>query len=71
MKEKYVATYLNPEAWNDARRYDYKYKDFTLPANAALPTFIRRVAYTQGERSKNGKNVPSAEPLSTKLWWDK
>ncbi len=30
-REKYVATYLNPEAWNDARRFDYQYKDFTLP----------------------------------------
>ncbi|RYZ45237.1 MAG: SusD/RagB family nutrient-binding outer membrane lipoprotein, partial [Sphingobacteriales bacterium] len=38
MKEKYVATYLNPEAWNDARRYDYAYKNFTLPQNAVLST---------------------------------
>src|SRR5690606_38131532 len=40
MREKDVATYLNPEAWNDARRYDYKYKDFGMPLNAVLPTFI-------------------------------
>ena len=53
-QEKYIITYLNPEAWNDARRYDYKYKNFTLPANAALPEFIRRVAYPVGETSKNG-----------------
>jgi hypothetical protein len=58
-KEKYVALYLNPEAWNDARRFDYQYKDFTMPQNAVLPTFIRRLAYTTGERSKNGKNVPA------------
>lgn len=71
-KEKYVATYLNPEAWNDARRFDYKYKGFTLPLNAALGTsFIRRVAYPNGEISKNGKNVPADVPLSTPLWWDK
>lgn len=70
-KEKYVATYLNPEAWNDARRYDYKYKGFTLPMNAALPTFIRRVAYPSGEVTKNGANVPAEVPLSTTLWWDK
>lgn len=69
-KEKYIATYLNPEAWNDARRYDYKYKDFTLPANAALTDFIRRLDYTQGERSKNGANVPADVPRTTKLWWD-
>ncbi|RCR69977.1 SusD/RagB family nutrient-binding outer membrane lipoprotein [Larkinella punicea] len=70
-KEKYVATYLNPEAWNDARRYDYKYKGFRLPLNAALPTFIRRAAYPNGENSKNGANVPDEVPLSTPLWWDK
>lgn len=70
-KEKYVVTYLNPEAWNDARRYDYKYKGFTLPLNAALPTFIRRAAYPNGELSKNGANVPAEVALSTPLWWDK
>ena len=70
-KEKYVATYLNPEAWNDARRFDYKYKGFTLPVNAALPTFIRRVAYPNGETTKNGANVPAEVPLTTPLWWDK
>ena len=71
MREKYVATYLNPEAWVDARRYDYAYKDFTLPQNAVLTTFIRRVAYTVGERSKNGKNIPNVGSLADKLWWDK
>ncbi|WP_420148880.1 SusD/RagB family nutrient-binding outer membrane lipoprotein [Spirosoma sp.] len=71
-KEKYVATYLNPEAWNDARRYDYKYKGFTLPLNAALGTaFIRRAAYPNGETTKNGNNVPADVALSTPLWWDK
>ena len=70
LKEKYVATYLNPEAWNDARRYDYKYKDFALPVNAALTDYIRRLDYTQGERSKNGANVPADVPRTTKLWWD-
>lgn len=70
LKEKYVATYLNPEAWNDARRYDYKYKDFTLPVGAVLPDFIRRLDYPQGERSKNGANVPADVPRNTKLWWD-
>ncbi|KLT66699.1 SusD/RagB family nutrient-binding outer membrane lipoprotein [Pedobacter sp. BMA] len=69
-KEKYIATYLNPEAWNDARRFDYKYKDFGMPANAALPTFIRRLDYPQGEKSKNSSNVPVEVPRTTKLWWD-
>ena len=70
-QEKYITTYLNPEAWNDVRRHDYKYKDFTLPVNALLPTFIRRVAYPDGEKSKNGANVPTNGALSEPLWWDK
>ncbi|MGF7037696.1 SusD/RagB family nutrient-binding outer membrane lipoprotein [Mucilaginibacter lappiensis] len=70
-KEKYIATYLNPEAWNDARRFDYKYKNFSLPVNAVLSSFIRRVDYTVGERSKNGTNVPKIGSLLDRLWWDK
>lgn len=68
-KEKYVAMFLHPEAWVDARRYDYKFKDFTLPLNAALNEFIRRSAYPVVETSRNGSNVPSAT-LATRLWWD-
>lgn len=69
-REKYIATYLNPEAWNDARRFDYKYKDFTLPVNKVLDDYIRRLDYPQGERSKNGANVPADVVRTTKLWWD-
>ncbi|MEJ7692856.1 SusD/RagB family nutrient-binding outer membrane lipoprotein [Daejeonella sp.] len=69
-KEKYIATYLNPEAWNDARRHNYGYKDFGLPLNAVLPTFIRRLDYPIGERSKNGTNVPAGSLRTARLWWD-
>ncbi len=69
-KEKYVVTYLNPEAWNDARRYDYQYANFGLPVNAALSNFIRRVTYPVGETSKNGGNVPPEVSMDTPLWWD-
>jgi hypothetical protein len=69
-KEKYIATYLSPEAWVDARRYDYQYKDFTLPANAAIPEFIRRVDYVDAEKSENGINVPQITSLADHLWWD-
>lgn len=69
-KEKYIAMFLNPEAWTDARRYDYKYKDFTLPTNALLSTFIRRVGYPSTEESRNAENVPSISGLDQKLWWD-
>ncbi|MCC6286966.1 MAG: SusD/RagB family nutrient-binding outer membrane lipoprotein [Chitinophagaceae bacterium] len=69
-KEKYVAMMLNPEAWVDARRFDYQYKDFQLPLNAALSTFIRRLAYPDVEVSRNGPNVPATGGLDEKLWWD-
>ena len=70
MKEKYVAMFLNPEAWTDLRRMDYQYTDFKMPQNAVLPTFIRRVAYPTSEITKNSGNVPAVGALSDKLWWD-
>lgn len=69
-KEKYVVTYLNPEAWNDARRHNYGYKNFGMPLNAVLPTFIRRLDFPLGERSKNGSNVPTNPLRTARLWWD-
>jgi hypothetical protein len=70
-KEKYVAMFLQPESWTDARRYDYKYKDFTLPQGALLPTFIRRVNYPTTELSRNASNVPNVVSLTEKLYFDK
>lgn len=70
-KEKYKALFLNPETWNDARRFNYAYKDFALPANAVLSTFIRRLDYPTVETSRNGANVPAITGLDQKLWWDK
>jgi hypothetical protein len=69
-KEKYVAMFLHPEAWTDARRYDYKYKDFSLPLNAVLPNFVRRMGYPSSEQDRNGANVPNVGSLADKLWWD-
>jgi hypothetical protein len=70
-KEKYVAMFLNPEAWVDARRFDYQYKDFDLPEGAALSTFIRRLAYPTVEISRNGANVPGISGLDERLSFDK
>ncbi|MET3114454.1 hypothetical protein AAKU52_002188 [Pedobacter sp. CG_S7] len=70
-KEKYAATYLSEDAWNDVRRNDYQYKDFKMPEGAVITGFIRRVAYPSAERSKNGVNVPAEVSLDTPLWWDK
>ncbi|HEU0111694.1 MAG TPA: SusD/RagB family nutrient-binding outer membrane lipoprotein [Flavisolibacter sp.] len=69
-KEKYIALFLHPEAWTDARRYDYQYADFDLPQNALLTTFIRRVGYPSTETDRNGENVPVVNSLADRLWWD-
>jgi len=72
-KEKWVALFLNPETWVDARRYNYQYTDFTLPANLNSQLngqFIRRLAYPDSEVSRNGSNVPDVTLLD-KIFWDK
>ncbi|HWJ25957.1 MAG TPA: SusD/RagB family nutrient-binding outer membrane lipoprotein [Flavisolibacter sp.] len=69
LKEKYVAIFLSPVTWDDMRRNDYNYKNFTLPLNVVTNTFIRRMNYPVNEISTNGKNVPSVV-VTDKLWWD-
>ena len=69
MEEKYVACFLNPVTWDDMRRTDYNYKDFSLPVNAVLSTFIRRLNYPADEISTNGGNIPTVQ-LTDHLWWD-
>ncbi|QDH81621.1 SusD/RagB family nutrient-binding outer membrane lipoprotein [Echinicola soli] len=71
-KEKWVAMFLHPETWNDARRFDYAYKDMTTPANLNTGLngqFIRRLAYPDSEVSRNGQNVPSVTLLD-RIFWD-
>lgn len=76
-REKYKVMFLNPEAWVDARRYDYQYAGFTLPANAVISTFIRRLDYPDTEYTRNRANIPSEivseQPtarLDNRIWWD-
>lgn len=70
MREKYVVMFLNPESWVDARRYDYQYQDFTLPQNANLNEFIRRVQYPSTELTRNSANTPQVS-LTDRIFWDK
>lgn len=72
MKEKYIAMYLHPEAWVDARRYDYQYENMTVPANLNPNLggqFIRRLSYPDSETTRNGANVPPIS-LTDRIWWD-
>ncbi|MEW2922487.1 SusD/RagB family nutrient-binding outer membrane lipoprotein [Muricauda sp. ANG21] len=71
-KEKWVALFLHPEAWNDARRYDYQYDNMDLPTNLNPDLngqFIRRLAYPDNEISRNGSNVPDVTLLD-RIFWD-
>jgi hypothetical protein len=69
-REKYKANFLSPETWSDMRRFDYQYKDFQLPLNAALTVFVRRLVYPRVETSRNSANVPQVSGTDEKLWWD-
>jgi hypothetical protein len=72
MKEKYVAMLLNPEAWNDARRFDYQYVGFELPANQNPELngqMLRRVRYPDSEFQRNALKVPQKTMLD-RIFWD-
>ncbi len=72
MKEKYIALFLHPETWNDARRFDFQYEDFTIPANLNPDlngNFARRFVYPDSETTRNGLNVPEVTQL-TPIFWD-
>ena len=71
-KEKWIALFLHPESWNDARRYDYQYVNMTLPANLTPDLngqFVRRMPYPDNEVSRNGANVPQVTLLD-RIFWD-
>ena len=69
-EEKYKITLLQYEAYNDARRFDFAYTGFQLPANALLDEPPRRLDYPSVEVSRNGANVPEITGLLDRLWWD-
>lgn len=69
-KEKYKALFLSPVSWDDARRYDYQYKDFELPLNVVTSTFIRRLVYPTVETGRNAANTPAVSDVTEQLWWD-
>ena len=70
-REKYKIMFLNPEAWVDARRFDYAYEDFDMPANALLSDYIRRLDYPDTEYSRNQANIPAnGDALTARIFWD-
>lgn len=78
MKEKYVAMFLIPEAWNDARRFDYGYEGFQIPANHNPDLggqHLRLVRYPDSERQRNAAQIPDRgapdpDQLLGRIFWD-
>jgi hypothetical protein len=63
--------YPHPEAWVDARRYDYGYEGMEIPANLNPQLngqFIRRLVYPDSETQRN-ENVPEVTLLD-RIFWD-
>ncbi len=76
LREKFIALYLNPEAWVDVRRYDYNaslFRGMALPVNqdpAMGGQYIRRSQYPLEELTRNPNVNAEEKPLTEKLWWD-
>lgn len=76
MKEKYKALFLNPEAFNDLRRYNF---DNTIFRNLELPEdhnsvlngqWIQRAVYPSSEFSRNEDQVRQVEkPIDQPMWF--
>jgi hypothetical protein len=85
MRQKYIATFLSPEAWVDMRRYDYStdvYRGFTPPTNVNIQLmgqYPRRflpgsqeVLYNiNNAYSELGGIIPDAQWITSPMWWDK
>ena len=77
LKEKYIALFLNPEAWVDLRRYDYSdqvFRGFALPENhnpQLNGQFIQRAVYPFDELSRNSAAVEAnTQELTADMWRD-
>lgn len=71
--EKYFATYLTHEPWNDYRRTGYP--ELEIVEEAALPGIPQRIRTPGSELSNNAANVAATgiptglEGMMTRVWW--
>lgn len=74
MKEKYIATYLNPETWVDMRRHNYDaniYHAFVEPDINDRNVPGQRAEYPSFELDRNGDNAQDhIRDFTTKMWRD-
>lgn len=78
MRQKFIALFLNPETFNDYRRYDFSvnaFKGLAIPVNTDPINegkWIRRFVYSTNERGSNAANYSANfKPMVTPVWWDK
>lgn len=78
MREKYIATFLNPEAFVDLRRYDFDPAVFIgleLPYNhneILAGQWVRRAQYPSTEQTRNGDEIGLVvKEISDGVWWDR
>ncbi|MGP1990420.1 SusD/RagB family nutrient-binding outer membrane lipoprotein [Zobellia laminariae] len=78
MREKFIATFLNPESFVDLRRYDFDPNVFVgleLPVghNEVLNgQWVRRAQYPTSEQTRNGEQVEAVtKGIGDPVWWDR
>lgn len=78
MREKYIATFLNPESFVDLRRYDFDPDVFVgleLPFNhneILNGQWVRRAQYPTSEQTRNGEEVEKVtQGIGEGVWWDR
>jgi hypothetical protein len=69
MTQKYIAMFLDVEAFNDWRRTGIPAL-LPNPGNVTGDVIPRRLPYPQSERLFNGANCPCASAITTRVWWD-
>jgi hypothetical protein len=69
MTQKYIAMYLDVEAFNDWRRTGIPQLT-PNPGNLTGDVIPRRLPYPQSERLFNGANCPSSLTITSRVWWD-
>jgi hypothetical protein len=74
MKEKYIALELNPEIWNDMRRYNFDnkvFKFFVEPDYKGRNIPAQRAVYPTSESSRNATNyTENYKAFTVKMWKD-
>jgi hypothetical protein len=74
MTQKHIALLLNPEAWNDMRRYSFSsdvFKNFVVPEYNGRTVAGQRAIYPSTESSRNSENyTKNLKDFTEKMWKD-